>query len=106
MIDLLSTALGRDLVLDAREDNTQCISAVRTGYSAALRHLPRTERIALSVAHEIFVEDGERHTLTYHETSTHKADVFTKKLAPAGFEHARALLGLRSMGATGDVDGA
>eukprot|EP00972_Heterocapsa_arctica_P084698 12474652-Heterocapsa_arctica.AAC.1 len=54
MIDLFSHALGRSVGLTCLEDNTQCIAAARTGYSAALRHLARTERIALSVAHEQF----------------------------------------------------
>ena len=32
------------------EDNIQCLGAVKSGYSLALRSLPRTERISLSVA--------------------------------------------------------
>ena len=95
MLDLLSAALGREVHLDAREDNTQCISAVRSGYSAALRHLPRTERIALSTCHEIFVEDAARHSLNYERSETHKGDVFTKRLPPIAFERAVAMLGLR-----------
>ena len=97
MLDLLREALGRDVHLDTREDNTQCISAVRNGYSAALRHLPRTERISLSVCHEIFIEDGERHSLNYEATEVHKGDIFTKKLQPASFEQAIGRLGLRPL---------
>ena len=101
MLDLLSAALNREVHLDAREDNTQCIAAVRSGYSAALRHLPRTERIALSTCHEIFVEDAERHSLNYEVSENHKGDVFTKRLSPAAFERAIAMLGLRRMAPAG-----
>ena len=97
MLDLLREALGRDVHLDTREDNTQCIAAVKNGYSAALRHLPRTERISLSVCHEIYIEDGERHSLNYEETAVHKGDIFTKRLPPIGFEQAIVRLGLRPM---------
>eukprot|EP00972_Heterocapsa_arctica_P007754 1129150-Heterocapsa_arctica.AAC.1 len=57
MVDLFSQARGRSVGLTCQGHNTQCIAAVRTGYSAALRHLARTERIALSVAHEQFFGD-------------------------------------------------
>ena len=50
----LEAALGRRVGLACLEDNTQCLGAVKSGYSAALRSLPRTERISLSVVHETF----------------------------------------------------
>ena len=103
MLDLLSTALRREVHLDAREDNTQCLAAVKNGYSAALRHLPRTERISLSVCHEVFIEDSARHSLNYEPTESHKGDVFTKKLSPAAFEKAVHMLGLRRMGAPSEA---
>ena len=75
--------------------NTRCIAAVRTGYSAALRHLARTERIALSVAHEQFFGDFKDFVLLYEESSRHKGDTFTKRLVPYLFEHALTeLLGM------------
>ena len=73
--------------------NTQCISAVKTGCLAALHHLPRTERIAVGVVSETFATDGCR--IVYQESSLHKGDVFTKRLAPALFETAIELLGRR-----------
>ena len=103
MLDLFRCALGREVHLDVREDNAQCISAVRNGYSAALRHLPRSERIALSVCYEVFMEDSERHSLNYEPTATHKADMFTKRLSPAAFEKAIEMVGLRRMGAPSSV---
>ena len=54
MLELLEQALGRPVRLRCLEDNTQCIQAADTGYSAALRHLPRTERISLGVVHDFF----------------------------------------------------
>ena len=52
LLGLFGEALGRTVTLECREDNTQCISAAKSGYSAALRHLPRTERIAVGVVSE------------------------------------------------------
>ena len=92
LLDLLTLTLGRPVVLECREDNTQCIAAVRSGYSPSLRHLPRTERIALSVAHETF--SNPSCVLVYQCSSGHKGDVFTKRLAPSLFETAIPRLGL------------
>jgi hypothetical protein len=96
MIDLFSQVLGREMGLLCLEDNTQCIAAVKKGYSAALRHLGRTERIALGVAHEQFFGDNSNFELQYLESERHKGDVFTKKLVPLKFEFAvEQLLGMR-----------
>ena len=43
MIELLEQALCRSVRLWRLENNTQCFQATETVYSAALRHLPRTE---------------------------------------------------------------
>ena len=98
VIDLFRTALQRDVLLECLEDNTQCITAVETGYSSALRHLPRTERISLSFAHDVFQEPGC--LIRHQESSLHKGDVFTKRLEPAKFEPAVSRLGLRRMSTT------
>ena len=92
LLDLFTLTLGRSVVLECREDNTQCIAAIKSGYSPALRHLPRTERIALSVAHETFADPCC--VLQYQESALHKGDVFTKRLSPALFEIAIPRLGL------------
>ena len=42
----LEAALRRHVDLVCLEDKTQCLGAVKSGYSAALRSLPRTERIS------------------------------------------------------------
>ena len=54
MLELLEQALCSSVRLRYLEDNTQCLQAAETGYSAALRHLPRTERISIGVVHELF----------------------------------------------------
>ena len=93
---IMEAALRRRVPLVCLEDNTQCIAAVKNGYSAALRSLPRTERIALSVAHELFTLDPDNE-LKYQVTAEHRGDVFTKRLPPPAFEAAIARLGLVRM---------
>ena len=96
MQDLFSTALGRDVHLRCLEDNTTAISAARAGYSPALRHLPRTERISVGVLYEILVE-REDCTLQYQPSAEHKGDMFTKRLDPVTFEAAIKRANLRKM---------
>ena len=93
---LMEAALRRTVGLRCLEDNTQCIAAVNNGYSAVLRPLPRTERKALSVAHEVFIETAEN-ALIYEETSLHRGDMFTKRLAAPAFEDAIARIGMKRM---------
>ena len=92
---LFSEALNRDVKVLCLEDNTQCISAVKAGYSPSLRHLPRTERISLGVVHEFFVEGANEYILRHQPSEFHKGDIFTKRLDPIKFEKAVPLLGLR-----------
>ena len=99
LLELFCEALNRKVMLECRENNTQCISAVKSGYSAALRHLPRTERISVGVISETFATDDCR--IVYQESALHKGDVFTKRLAPALFETAIERLGLRRPTASG-----
>ena len=93
MLELLEQALCRPVKLRCLDDNTQCLQAAETGYSAALRHLPRTERISIGVVHESF-SDKDRHELVYQEASSHKGDMFTKRLDPSAFERALTLINL------------
>ena len=51
---LLEHALGRLVKLRGLADNTQRLQVTETGYSAAPRHLPRTERISVGLVHETF----------------------------------------------------
>ena len=93
LLGLFGEALSKMVSLECREDNTQCISAGKTGYSAALRRLPRTERIAVGVVNGTFATDDCR--IVCQESSLHKGNVSTKRLAPALFETALGRLGPR-----------
>ena len=96
MQDLFSVALGRTVHLRCLEDNTTAISAARAGYSPALRHLARTERISLGVLYESFVESGDC-TLQYQVSVEHRDDMFTTRLDPVSFEAAIIRANLRRM---------
>jgi len=97
ILDLFEAALQRPVRLLCLEDNTQCIDAARRGYSQALRHLSRTERISLGVLSEHFADQDERYRLEYQSTELHKGDVFTNRLEPAPFEDAVRRMGLHKM---------
>ena len=73
---------------------TRSACRAETGYSAALRHLPCTERISVGVVHETFSEKANQHELVYQETSSHKGDMFTKRLEPSQFERALEMINL------------
>ena len=96
MQDLFSAALGRTVHLRSLEDNTTAISAARAGYSPALWHLPRTERISVGVFYEVFIERDDC-SLQYQPSGEHKGDMFTKRVDPASFEAAIARASLRRM---------
>ena len=93
MMELLEHALGRPIRIRCLEDNTQCLQAADTGYSATLSHLYRTERISVGVVHKTSSEK-DRHELVYQETSSHKGDMFTKRIDPNAFERALTLINL------------
>ena len=58
---------------------------------------PRTERIALSVCHELFIENEGTYVLKYEPSEEHRGDIFTKKLPPILFERAVDMACLRRM---------
>ena len=78
------------------EDKATAISTARAGYSPALRHLPRTERISAGVFYEILVKSGGC-TLQYQASGEHMGDMFTKRLDPATFEAAIKRASIRRM---------
>ena len=98
---LLSTCLDRPVLLRAHVDNTAAIAAVRHGYSPALRHLARTERIALGVLHEAFYKGGQPGLtlpceLAHCPTSQQKADILTKAMVKPVYDGAKRSIGLRA----------
>eukprot|EP00972_Heterocapsa_arctica_P116164 16451735-Heterocapsa_arctica.AAC.1 len=92
MLTFLEAALSRKVDLVFLEDNEQTIGAVRNGYSAALRHVSRTERISLGVMNEALCSDS--FTIRHEPTKTHKGDLFTKILDRARLESAKRMVGM------------
>ena len=103
---LLQAMLGETVDCIVKADNAACIIAVTKGYSPSLRHLKRTQRIALGHLHDIFfgeeTDDGKRHdgsaltdgkfTLEKATTADHNGEIFTKRPHPAQFNHAQNLI--------------
>jgi len=101
---LIGEMLGGRLVpLVAKVDNTQAISAVKTGYSKKLRYLSRTHRCSIGCLNEVWNDPGAALDIEYAETNTHKGDFFTKTLGATAFTMGRDRFGLRRPG--GDQDG-
>ena len=69
MLELLEQALGRLVSLRCQQDNTQCLERAETGYSTALRHLSRKERISIGVVHES-LSDKDQLDLVYQKRLT------------------------------------
>jgi len=86
--DLQERVLGRVVTTNFYEDNESSIAVMKKGFSAQLRHLPKTHRVSLSLIKEVFDDaDSGRHLL-YIPTALQKADLFTKGLPPHKMEAA------------------
>ena len=101
ILEQLERNLGRSVKLIGNEDNTQCISAIKRGYSPSLRHLQRHCRTSLGFVHEVFYPDGSPGAavydseLRYCESAKQKGDWMTKALDRAAFIKAREAAGYR-----------
>eukprot|EP00971_Amphidinium_carterae_P349384 6490992-Amphidinium_carterae.1 len=93
--ELVVAIVGKSVRMVCREDNTQAIAAVQRGYSKKLRHLPRIYRISIGALSEMLHGPQRVGDLEYHETCTHRADVFTKPLERFKFQQACNWLGLQ-----------
>ena len=95
-IHLMSVAVGRQVECVIREDNNQVLSAARKGYSPALRHLARTERVSLGFVHDVFHGPDRVRGLNIvrEDSADQKADFFTKRLPRPQFVQWRDQLGL------------
>ena len=97
----LELLLQRAVKLVGKEDNTQCIAAVKKGYSPSLRYMQRHCRTSLGFAHEVFYhdpDDGELRywsILEYVSTKDQRGDWMTKQLDRAAFLSAREFAGIR-----------
>ena len=79
----------------AHVDNTQAISAVKTGYSKRLRCLSRTHRCSIGGRNEAFLDAESAFDIVHAPSTTHKGDFFTKKLGATAFVAGRERVGLR-----------
>ena len=103
LLHQIEVTLGRPVKLVGKEDNAACISAVKRGYSPALKYLPRHAQVSLGFANEVFHRNWENHAapkyvseLSYWESKSHKGDWMTKELPPKDFQHALKFAGFVS----------
>ena len=93
---LMELIFRKPIDCEVREDNAAAIVAITKGYSPAMRHLPRTQRVSLGMLHEIFEQEsnaGEgRITLIKEETAKHRGDLFTKELDAPKFRAAMQMI--------------
>ena len=89
-LDLWDLILGRSVTCRFHEDNQATKRVVEKGYSPKLRHILRTHKVNLSSIKEIL--DLPEFELDYCSTDDMIADIFTKALVPAKWDHAIALL--------------
>ncbi|MCP4901810.1 MAG: hypothetical protein GY906_33010, partial [bacterium] len=107
---LLQRILREPLDCEVMEDNAAAIVAITKGYSPAMRHIPRTQRVSLGMLHEIFhdePEEGEgRIGLMNADTDEHRGDAFTKELDPQKFHAAIDMIRMKRHvdGAEGEDD--
>jgi len=91
-LDLWDMLLKRPMTLEVMEDNQATIKIVRKGYSMKLRHINRTHKVNLGGLKEVFDDDNV--VLSYVETHSQAADIFTKALQPIRWDNALKLLGI------------
>jgi hypothetical protein len=89
---LYEQLLHRPIASTTGEDNTACISCVRSGFSSALRYMAKSQRLSIGFAHEVFSVALRR--LTHVKTTEQCADAFTKSLSGEKLHHAWNQLGL------------
>ena len=98
LLHQMEVSLNRLVLLRGNKDNTQCIAALKRGYSPNLRHLQRHCRLSLGFSHEVFFPDltdpQAPHYLAkleYCETAAQKGDWMTKELTRIKFKGAHEL---------------
>ena len=90
-LDLWDTVLDEPVTLDFHEDNETAITAMRYGYSPAMRHLGRTHGVCIRWLSERFKQESYR--LYYERSALQAADVFTKAFTvPAEWDKACRLI--------------
>ena len=85
--------LGRPVLARVFEDNAAVVTVVQSGFSVALRHLVKHQRISLGLIHDCIQDD--RHCVVQHiATKQQKGDIFTKKMLRQAFEHCLQQIGI------------
>lgn len=101
MQNLLQTVLGRPVDAEIKEDNAAAITAIEKGYSPAMRHLPRMQRVSLDMVHDLITLDppaGEGEVeLVKTPTAEHKGDMMTKELEVCQFQRALGMIGMKEI---------
>ena len=72
----------------------QAISAIKKGYSKKLRHLLRTQRVAIGLLNDCINDSELKMTVQHCPTDVMKADLFTKALKGPKFQQALEMAGL------------
>ena len=78
---LLEHFLGSRVPIVMLIDNTQCLSAIKKGYSKKLRHIGRTQRVCVGLLNELTVDKELKISAQHCPTDRHKGDMYTKCLA-------------------------
>ena len=99
----MEECLGIRLRIEHYIDNLQAISAINKGYSKKLRHLCRTQRVAIGLLNECVNDPELMMTIKHQRTDGMKADIFTKALDILKFGVALSMvrLGPKGESATG-----
>ena len=88
-----SQLLGREVLLEVKEDNMSTIEILRKGYSSKLAHIGRTHKISLAWTAEQVAQDFIN--LMHCPTLEQKGDMFTKVLDRVKHYEALDLLGIK-----------
>ena len=95
MQEFLEQVFDRRVEKRRYQDNAAVIQIVEAGHSSKLKHMNKTFRINLGSIYECFTED-EMMKLLYIETTSQRADPFTKPLPVAKWGETLELMGART----------
>jgi hypothetical protein len=91
LLQLWELLLGRKVRMELYEDNAGTILVVENGYSPALRHLSKTQKISIDLLHFV-CHSEEICNVNKIDTGEQVADVFTKSFGGPQWDHALELL--------------
>jgi hypothetical protein len=84
--------LSRQVPSVTREDNAACLAIVASGFSTALRFLPKHQRLSVGVSSEIY--RASHRQITHATSKEQRADFLTKGLSGPSLTDALVLAGL------------